>query len=323
MPPTQGSDPYHGMNQVTAPSRSQPYPGDRSAIMGADMMGQQDFTRYGGHSASSYHEDTGAAMQPHMNQNFGQQFGRQPAAGQSYGQRSSPPYSSPDQYSPPGMMQHRTAAGESFPPSGDIHTIEAMKKSGGHISAGTRVEETLLQTSVAHERFMPTLASNSPKQLVVSDASSSTSKPSPLSSGDLSTHPGQKPVQPTLDAAPYGIYSDTARLVGAKPDQDFSSGSPGGIDRVNVMMGKQNELGSQKPGINLQNLGNIEDMVTQDKVRALEEKLQRAEHERDESKRNMERSNLVLNGRIRRLEEQLNTLTGANNEVSYRAFWCT
>ena len=82
------------MNQFTAPTKPQPFGGDRSAVMGADMMGHQDFSQHGGRSAPSYSEDTGAAMQPHKDQKlFEQQFSnRQPAAGQSYDQRRSPPY---------------------------------------------------------------------------------------------------------------------------------------------------------------------------------------------------------------------------------------
>ena len=56
--------------------------------------------------------------------------------------------------------------------------------------------------------------------------------------------------------------------------------------------------------------------TAEDRVRALEERLRRTERERDEAKRSMERSNIVLNNRIRRLEEQLNNITGAINEVS-------
>ena len=304
--PPHSSNPYHGMGQMTAPTVPQSY-GDRSAVMGADVMGHQDFTRHGGgRSAPSYSEDTGAAMQPHMNQNFGQQLSRQPAAGQPYGQpygqRSSSPYSPPlDQYSSPGIMQHRPAASESFPPSGDI---EAMKKSGGLLPTGKRSGEMVLQTSGSQERFMPAMNA-SPNY-----------KPSPLSSGDISAHPGQKPVQETLDAASYGMYGDAARLAGAKPDQDFSGSSSGGIGIANMTMSRENDLGAQKPGINLQNLGGIEDAAAQERIRALQEKLLKAEQERDESKRNMERSNAMLNNRIRRLEEQLTNITGASNEVS-------
>ena len=290
--PPHGSDPYHGMNQMTAPTVPQSY-GDRSAVVGADMMGHQDFTRQsGGRSAPSYSEDTGAAMQPHMNQNFGQQFGRQPAAGH----RSPSPYSPPppDHYSSPGMMQRHPAASESFPPSGDIETI---RKSAGVLSTGKRSGEIAMQTSAgSQERFMGTATNN---------------KSSPFSSGELSAHPGQKPVQETLDPAPYGMYGDAARLVGAKPNQDFG----GGIGSSNMLMSRENDLGGQKPGINLQNLGGIEDAGAQERVRALQEKLLKAEQERDESKRNMERSNAMLNNRIRRLEDQLN-ITGAGNEVS-------
>jgi len=56
--------------------------------------------------------------------------------------------------------------------------------------------------------------------------------------------------------------------------------------------------------------------TAQDRVRALEERLCRTERERDEAKRSMERSNIVLNNRIRHLEEQLNNITGTRNEVS-------
>ena len=153
----------------------------------------------------------------------------------------------------------QTAASNSFQPSGDI---EAMKKSGGLLSTGKRSGEM----SGSQERFMPAVNA-SPNY-----------KPSPLSSGDISAHPGQKPVQPTLNAAPYGMYGDAAHLVGA-----------------------------QKPGINLENLA-------QERIRALQENLLTAEQERDESKRTMERSNAMLNNRIRRLEEQLTN--GASNEVS-------
>lgn len=307
MPPTHSTDPFLGINQYTAPTMPQSYGGDRSAVTGADMMGLQDFSRHGGRSAPSYPEDTGAAMQPHMNQNFGQQFGRQPAAGQSYGQRSSPPYNPPDQFSSPGiMMQHRLAAGESFPPSGDINTIEAMKKSGGIVS-GQRAEEMVLQTSVAQEMMMPTYASGSPKQMVFPNAPPSNSRLSALSSDDLSTHPSQKPIQSTLDATPYGLQG----LGGS------SSIGIGGAN-FNLMGSRENDLGLQKPGINLQNLGGIEDPAAQDRVRVLEEKLRRTEHERDESKRSMERANAVLNNRIRRLEEQLtNVSSGTSNEVSW------
>ena len=73
---------------MTAPTVPQFY-GEWSAMMGADMMGHQEFTRHSrGRSTPSYSEDTGAAMQPYMNQNFGQQFSRQPVAGQLYGQHS-------------------------------------------------------------------------------------------------------------------------------------------------------------------------------------------------------------------------------------------
>ena len=311
-PPHSSSDPYHGMNQMTAPTVPQSY-GERSAVMGADMMGRQEFTRHsGGRSAPSYSEDTGAAMQPHMNQNFGQQFSRQPAAGQLYGQRSSSPYSPPsEQYSSPGITQHRPAAvSESFP------DIEVMKKSGGLLSTGKQSEEMAPQMSGSKERFIPAMASGLPNPLVLPNTSPNY-KSSPLSSGDLSAYSGQRPVQPTLDAAtPYQMYGDTARLGGAKPDQDFSGSSSGGITSANMTVSRENDLGAQKPGINLQNLGGMEDTAAQERIKALEEKLLKTEQERDESRRSMERSNAVLNNRIRRLEDQLSNITGANSEVS-------
>lgn len=163
IPPIHGSDPYHGINQFSVQSKPQSYGGDRSAVVGADMTVHQDFMQHGGRRAPSYSEDTGAAMQPHTNQdydNFGQQqFNRQAAAGQSYNQHRSLSFSPPDQYSSPGMMQQRPAAGENFPPSGDINTIEAMKKSSGLVSTGKRSEELVLQTSVAQEH----IASGTPK----------------------------------------------------------------------------------------------------------------------------------------------------------------
>ena len=291
--PLHGSDPYHGMNQMTVPRVPQSY-GHWSVVMGADMMGHQDFTRHSGaRNAPGYSEDTRVAMQPHvMNQNYGQHFTRQPAAGQ----RSPSPYSPPSDHHTPGMMQHRSAASESFPPSGDI---EIIRKYGGVSSTSKHSGEMASQTSGPQERFMPAMGT------------AANNKSSPFSSGDLSAHPGQKPVQETLDAAPYGMYGDAARLVGAKQDQDFG----GGIGSANVMMSRENDLGAQKPGINLQNLSGIEDVGAQERVRALQEKLLKAEQERDESKRSMERSNAVLNNRIRRLEEQLN-VTSAGNEVS-------
>ena len=281
-------------------------------MMGADVMGHQDFSRHGGRSAPTYSEDTGAAMQPHMDQKlFEQQFGnRQPAAGQSYDQRRSPPYIPQDQFSSPGMMQHRPTAGEGFPPSGDINTIEAMKRSSGLVTSGQRAEEMVLHTSVAQERVMPTYASGSPKQLV-----------SPPSNARLSASPSdnQKPVQTTSDAAPYGLYSDTAHL---KSDQDFSGGHIGG---TNLMGSRETELGTQKGGIHLQHLGGgTDDATAQSSVRALEERLRKAEHERDESKRSMERTNAQLNNRIRRLEQQLTSInSGTSNEVSQYVYICT
>ena len=56
-------------------------------------------------------------------------------------------------------------------------------------------------------------------------------------------------------------------------------------------------------------------MVDEIRVRVLQEKLLKAEQERDESKRSMEQSNAVLNNRIRRLQDQLN-VTSAGDEVS-------
>ena len=287
------------MNQLTASTKPQSYGGDRSAVMGADMMGHQDFSRHGGRSAPSYSEDTGGAV--HMDQKlFEQQYNnRQAAAGQLYGQHSSPPYNPRDQYSSPGMMQHRPTAGEGFPPSGDINTIQAMKKSSGLIPSGQRAEEMVLHTTVAQERMMPTYASGSPNQLV---SPPTNSRLSASSSDD------QKPVQTTPDPTPY-----MAHLVSAKSDQNFSGGG------VNLMGNRDTDLGTQKGGINLQNLGGgMEDATAQDRVRVLEEKLHKAEHERDESKRSMERTNAQLNNRIRRLEQQLNTIGsgGATNEVS-------
>ena len=296
------------MNQFTAPTKPQPYGGDRSAVMGADMMGHQDFSQHGGRSAPSYSEDTGAAIQPHMDQKlFEQQFSsRQPAAGQSYEQHRSPPYNPLDQFSSPGIMQHRPTASEGLPPSGDINTIEAMKRSSGLVTSGQRAEEMVLHTSVAQERVMPTYASGSPKQLV-----------SPLSNSRLSASPSddQKPVQTTSDAIPYGLYSDTTYPVSTKSDQDFSGGYVGG---TNFMGSKETDLGPQKGGIHLQHLGgDIEDATAQSTIRALEEKLHKAEHERDESKRSMERTNAQLNNRIRRLEQQVtNMSSGGSNEVS-------
>ena len=125
--------------------KPQPYGGDRSAV-----MGHQDFSPHGGRSAPTYFEDTGAAMQPHMDQKlFEQQFGnRQPAAGQPYDRRRSPPYIPQDQFSSPGMMQHRPTAGEIFLASGDINTIEAMKRSSGLVTSGQRAEEMVLHSEL-------------------------------------------------------------------------------------------------------------------------------------------------------------------------------
>jgi len=321
MPPAHGSDPYD-MNQFTIQPKPQSYGGDhRSAVMGADMTVHQDFTQHSGRRAPSYSEDTGAALQPHMNQNFDnymqqhqQQFNRQPAAAsQPYNQHTSPSYISPGQYPSPGVMQRRPAAGESFPTSGDINTIEAMKKSGGLVSTGRRSEELVLQTSVAQEYTIPTYTSGSPNQVVFPNNSPANSKLLASSSDDFnrfSANYGQKPVQSTLDATP---YSDTARLVGAKPDQDFNWGSSGDIASPES---RENDVALQKQGINLQRLGGIEDTTAQDRVRTLEERLRKTEGERDEAKRGMERSNAMLNNRIRRLEEQLGNITGAGNEVS-------
>ena len=168
-----------------------------------------------------------------------------------------------------------------------------IKKSGGMLSTSKQSWETALQTSGSQEHFMPAMGTTT------------NNKSSPFSSGDHFAHPGQKLVQPTSDAAPYG---DATRLVG---DKHFG----GGICSANMTMSRENDLGGQKPGINLQNLGGIEDAGAQERVRALQEKLLKAEQERDESKRNMERSNAVLNNRIRCLEEQLN-ITSVGNEVS-------
>ena len=116
-----------------------------------------------------------------------------------------------------------------------------------------------------------------------------------------------------MDATPYGVYGGTARLVGAKSYQDFSSGSSGG---TKLMGSRENDLGAQKPGINLQKLAGIEDAAAQDRMRALEEKLRRTEHERDEAKHSNEKSNTILTNRIRRLEQQLTNInTGTSNEV--------
>ena len=282
--------------------------GDRSAVLGADMMGR-DFTRHsgGGRSAPGYSEDTGAAMQQYTNQNHGQQFTRMPADGQLYGQHSSPPYSQTNQYSlSPGVMQQRVASSESFPSTNDI---EAIKRSSGMTSTGRMADEFVVRTALPQEQFVPTI-SDSPKQTVFPTASPNYKSTSPLSSSDLSAHLGQRPIQQPSDATMYG---DAARFVGAKPNQDFSSG---GISSSNVMVGRENDLAPQKPGIDLQKLGGIEDTTAQERIRALEEKLLKTEQEKEETKRNMERSNTVLNSRIRRLEDQLTKITGSSNEVS-------
>ena len=50
-------------------------------------------------------------------------------------------------------------------------------------------------------------------------------------------------------------------------------------------LNRDTDLGTQKGRINLQNLGGgIEDATAQERVRVLEEKLRKAEHEREESK---------------------------------------
>ena len=306
LPPTHTNDPYYGMSQATVPTVPPSY-GDRSAVMDADMMGQ-DFTRHnsGGRSMPGYSEDTGAAMHQYMNQNVGQQFTRLPGDGQSYGQRSSPTYSQQNQYSsPPGMIQQRVAASESVPSTGDI---DATKKSGGITSINKQADE-FVRTAVPQEHFVPEI-SGSPKQTVFYTASPHYKSTSPLSSSDLSAHLDQRPIQQSSDATMYG---DAARLIGAKPDQDFSFGGSSSSN----MMSRENDLAPQKPGIDLQKLGGIEDTAAQEKIRALEEKLLKTEQEKEEMKRNMERSNTVLNNRIRRLEEQLTKVTGPSNEVSY------
>ena len=288
--------------------------------MGADMTGHQGFMQHqGGRGAPGYSEDTGAAMQPHANQNFndfGQHFNVQQTTGQPYhGQGTSPPI----QYASPGPIHqhHLTAAGETFPPMGDITTIEAMKKSGGLGPTGKRYEEMAYQTSVAQEHFTPTYASGPPKQMVFTTASNS--KPSAFSSDDYSTK-FQKPVQETMDTTPYGLYGgeiDRIHLVGARPDEGFSDNSSPLGGGASAVTGKESDPGLQRPGINLQNLTGIEDVTAQGKIRELEEKLHKTELDRDEAKRSMERSNAMLTNRIRRLETQLGNVSGTSgSEVS-------
>ena len=111
-----------------------------------------------------------------------------------------------------------------------------IKKSGGMLSTGIQSWEMALQTSGSQEHFMPAMGTTT------------NNKSSPFSSGDLSAYPGQKLVQPTLVTALYGMYGNATRLVGAKHFDD-------GIGSANVTVSRENDLGGQKPCINLQNLG--------------------------------------------------------------------
>ena len=70
-------------------------------------------------------------------------------------------------------------------------------------------------------------------------------------------------------------------------------------------------------GMNLQRLGSLGNTAGQDRVKLLEEKLFKTERKKEEAKRSMERSNAVLNNRIKRLEEQLTNIGGGTSrEVS-------
>jgi len=353
VPPTHG-DRNHGSNQLGGPPKQKQYTpshhagnqfspplpqqighgGDRTAVAGAENVGYNNFElQYGGRNVPGFPEDTGASG---MHQNFDnrQQF-RQPAPSQYQDRQTSPPvgnlYGSPSghsQYVPqssPRVNQRLPATSEpTIPPSGDINTLMNIEKKSSDLpSSGRNSDEMVLQSAAVSQDYYPSQHSGSSVEQVV--VSSTTS---PILSRNSFDRPysGQETAHPTSDTTAYGGYG--GMLVGrdrhvaaAASNQDVgqSSDTYGGAN-VMALMGKERDIGvAQKPGIDLQKLQGVEDIVTQGKIKELEEQLQSKEQEKNEVKRTMERTNAVLNNRIRRLEEQLKNMlssTGSSNEVS-------
>ena len=325
-PPTQPQyTPSHGGNQFSPPLSQQfGHGGDRIAVAGAETLAINNYKpQYGGHNASSFPE-TGVSG---IHQNFEQQ--RQPASSQSQDWQTSPPvanlYGSPSghsQYVPqssPGVNHRLPATSEpTIPPSGDINTLMNMQKKS--LPSGHSDEMVFQPATVSQDHYPSQHSSSSVEQVVVPSTTS------PTFSRNSFDRP-QETAHPTSDTTPYGGYGGMVsgrdrHVAAAASHQDIGQSSADAYGGANVMafMEKEHDIEvTQKSGIDLQKLHGVEDTATQARIKELEVQLQNKEQERNEIKRNLERTNAQLNNRIRRLEDQLKSIpssTGGSNEVS-------